>query len=261
MSKQKPVELPVPPPTNAIQPGLPRTHETVGVMLQAVQSGAKGDDLQAIMDMIRFADQREAENAFNAAFVAAQSEMPTVYKGGIVDFATDKGRTHYQYERLEDVINAVGPVLKKHGLAFRHRVKTVDGVMHVQCVICHELGHSEETTLLAGPDKSGNKNAIQAVGSALTYLKRHTLKAALGIATTDDDDATAWGAQEIVETVDAEHLAHINDAIDSMNADQADILRARIKSAYMISDLERLPAAKYPDVMRRIDKYRKAVGA
>ena len=47
------------------------------------------------------------------------------------------------------------------------------------CVVSHRLGHSEENTLTAGRDESGNKNNIQAVGSTITYLQRYTLKAAL----------------------------------------------------------------------------------
>ena len=50
------------------------------------------------------------------------------------------------------------------------------------CVLSHRDGHFEETTLTAGRDDSGKKNAIQQVGSTITYLQRYTLKAALGLA-------------------------------------------------------------------------------
>jgi len=40
----------------------------------------------------------------------------------------------------------------------------------------------------AKKDSSGNKNEIQARGSAITYLQRYTLIAALGISTADEDN-------------------------------------------------------------------------
>src|SRR5690606_10591416 len=40
----------------------------------------------------------------------------------------------------------------------------------------------------APPDGSGNKNAIQGIGSTSTYLQRYTLSAAFGLTTADEDD-------------------------------------------------------------------------
>src|SRR5678816_3086528 len=62
------------------------------------------------------------------------------------------------------------PKMAKDGLSFRWRTKSTDnGGILVTCIIAHEGGHSEETSLEARPDTSGNKNPIQAIGSAVTY--------------------------------------------------------------------------------------------
>jgi hypothetical protein len=63
----------------------------------------------------------------------------------------------------------------------------------VTCIVSHRLGYFEENTLVGPRDDSGNKNSLQQVGSTLTYLQRMTLKAALGLAASDDDDARAAG--------------------------------------------------------------------
>ena len=65
--------------------------------------------------------------------------------------------------------------------------------MKVTCRITHRDGHYEETSLFGPVDGSGNKNPIQAIGSAVTYLQRYTLKAAVGIAASQDDDAQEAG--------------------------------------------------------------------
>jgi hypothetical protein len=58
----------------------------------------------------------------------------------------------------------------------------------VTCVLTHKMGHSEETTLKAIPDTSGNKNTVQAIGSTVTYLERYTLLAAMGMAAAGMDN-------------------------------------------------------------------------
>lgn len=69
--------------------------------------------------------------------------------------------------------------------------------MTITCVISHRDSHGEENSLSAGADHSGEKNAIQAIGSTPTYLQRITLKVALGLAAAEDDDGKAAGAGQI----------------------------------------------------------------
>jgi hypothetical protein len=120
---------------------------------------------------------------------AAHGELPTILKNRAVDFTTSKGRTNYQYEDLSSVTQSVSPIFSKHGLSFRWRTNSdKPGAVSVTCIIAHAGGHSEETTLACQADVTGNKNDIQAIGSAVTYLQRYTLKAACGIAASVDDD-------------------------------------------------------------------------
>ena len=65
--------------------------------------------------------------------------------------------------------------------------------MSITCVISHRDGHNEENSLSAGADHSGEKNAIQASGSTLTYLPGLTLMAGLGLAAAHYDAGTAAG--------------------------------------------------------------------
>jgi hypothetical protein len=70
----------------------------------------------------------------------------------------------------------------------------------VTCIIAHSAGYSEENSLSAPFDPSGNKNPLQAIGSAQTYLQRYTLKAALGLAAAKDDDAHSVQSNTADET-------------------------------------------------------------
>jgi hypothetical protein len=62
----------------------------------------------------------------------------------------------------------------------------------VTCIVSHRLGYFEENTLVGPRDDSGKKNMpCSKSGQRLTYLQRMTLKAALGLAAAEDDDAKA----------------------------------------------------------------------
>jgi hypothetical protein len=141
------------------------------------------------------ADQRRA--AFDEAMASAKAEIPVIHKNREVDFTSAKGRTNYRHEDLAEIARTVSPILAKYGLSYRYRVSSnVNEPIMVTCIVSHKSGHFEETTLGAGRDDSGNKNSIQQVGSTLTYLQRMTLKAALGLAASDDDDGKASAAVE-----------------------------------------------------------------
>jgi hypothetical protein len=53
------------------------------------------------------------------------------------------------------------------------------------------LGHKIETSIEAGSDTSGSKNAIQAIGSTISYLKRYTLENVLGLSADEDNDGAS----------------------------------------------------------------------
>lgn len=156
---------------------------------KAVQSGAQVEVMEKLLGLQERWERNEARKAFDSAISKAKSEIPIIRKGNSVDFTTSKGRTHYQYEDLATIAQIIDPILSKHGLSYRWRPNSDAKSVTVTCILSHAAGHMEENTLYAPHDLSGNKNPIQAVGSAVTYLQRYTLKAALGLAAAADDDA------------------------------------------------------------------------
>lgn len=177
----------------AVSELLPKTTTVTEVtpmqMLQyAMSQNADLDRLQKFMDLHLQWEKNQARKAFDRAISLAKAEIKPILKNRAVDFKTDKGRTNYQYEDLAQVAVQVDPILAKYGLSYRHRPRQEGNILHITCILSHCDGHSEESTLSAGNDTTGNKNAIQSVGSAATYLQRYTLKLALGLAAARDDD-------------------------------------------------------------------------
>ena len=77
----------------------------------------------------------------------------------------------------------------------------------VECILTHELGHSQKVVMFAPPDATGGKNPIQAIKSTRTYLKRSTFEDVTG-AVIDDADDDGHGYSDGVETITDEQLAH-----------------------------------------------------
>lgn len=158
----------------------------MGIIAAASTDGnVDADKLMKLLEANERYEANEARKAFHVAMAGFQKESPKILKDA-------KGHNS-SYAKLPGIIAVVAPILSKNGLSHTWVTKTDDGI-EVTCKITHLLGHSEETSLSAAPDKSGSKNDIQAVGSTITYLQRYTLKAALGLAEADQGDDGAGSA-------------------------------------------------------------------
>lgn len=199
------------------------------VVERAIEKGITGQDLKELMDLQERWEANQARKAFDVAMANAQAEMPTIVKNRLVDFATSKGRTTYRHEDLAEVVETIKPVLHKHGLAHRFRTEQFmrgeKPMVKVTCIITGH-GHREETSLEAGPDSNGsNMNDIQRIQSAVTYLERGTLKAALGLAASVDDDGRGTTA-EVSGTITALQLQELEALIKEVNANEANVCKA-----------------------------------
>lgn len=193
MAKKSPASTPadiaVLPTTTAMQP---RQDDGVSIFERLANSNTTPENMDKLITMYERLEAMKARKAFDASMALAHAELKTINKGRTVDFTSNKGRTNYKYEDLGQVIQALAP-LASHGFSWRWRTNSdKPGLIAVTCILSHALGHSEETTLTCQSDVSGNKNDIQAIGSAVTYLQRYTLKAACGVAASVDDDAQSF---------------------------------------------------------------------
>jgi hypothetical protein len=218
-------------------------------MLQiAVERGADMTQLEKLMDLQERWEKVQARKAFDAAMSEAKALIKPIVKKRSVDFTSSKGRTNYDYEDLPLVAEAVDPILTAQGLSYRYRAKQEGKRLSVTCVICHRDGHSEETTLIADNDESGNKNGIQAIGSSATYLQRYTLKLALGLSATKDDDGQgASGADLITE----DQLMTLKALAEEVRFNRDAFLKF-----FNIEAVSDLPRAKFGDAISMLERKR-----
>jgi hypothetical protein len=115
--------------------------------------------------------------------------------------------------------------MEQCGLKATWKTDSMDeGRTKVTCSLTHALGHSESTSLSALPDPSGGKNAIQAVKSTVSYLKRITFEAIAGLATKEDDADDGRNASPEVECISNQQLKSLTTKIAKVNADTPKLL-------------------------------------
>lgn len=208
--------------TAAQTPAIPAFDPMLSMIGQAISAGQDPKVISEMMALMERAEARRARQAFDAAVAAAKGEIPPIFKDRVVDFTSQKGRTNYRHESFAAIAKVVDPILNRHGLSYRHRAAQANGKLTVTCILSHAAGCSEETTLEATEDHSGNKNTIQAIGSAATYLQRYTLKLALGLSTTDkDDDGRAAGGDQSAGAITDQQRDQLQEKIDATGADIA----------------------------------------
>lgn len=141
--------------------------------------------LERIIELQERILKHEAEAAFNAAFAEMQPEIPVILEQ---KHKSGEGGA-WSYAPLEDIVAPLRPILAKHGFSLSHQTEWPDAkTVKVIGILTHKVGHARKSEFQAGADNSGSKNAIQALGSSVSYGKRYTTKDLLCIVTRGEDD-------------------------------------------------------------------------
>ncbi|USE35905.1 ERF family protein [Endozoicomonas sp. SCSIO W0465] len=158
------------------------------IMQSAIAQNASIDTLERVMSLYEHSQAIVARQQFNEAFARFQQEMPVVKKSKSAAFNTKNGRMEYTYASIDDVVAAVQrSVLHRFGLTYWFEQQQNGPSITITCHLCYLSGHSIANTATGPVDTTGNKSALQQIGSTVTYLKRQTLVGILGLACTDDD--------------------------------------------------------------------------
>lgn len=152
----------------------------------AINSNAPVETLERLLVLKERHEASEAKKAYIAAIGRFQSIKPRLTRTKEVSFG--QGKTAYKFCPLPEIEKALSGPLSECGLTYRFENLSREGQFGIRLIITHEQGHSETTEMFAPADNSGNKNAIQGIGSTSSYLMRYTLIAGFGLTTADDDD-------------------------------------------------------------------------
>lgn len=140
--------------------------------------------------------------------------MSKIYKA-LADFQQEVQVIHkdtqgygYSYADLPAIFEVINPLLKKHKLGF---TQLLNGTS-LETIIFHVEDDSKtlnSTIDIPQGVQLAKMNEFQVMGSALTYLRRYSLSAALGLVTDVDNDASG-GQTNIPEKQKTDDLPWFN---------------------------------------------------
>lgn len=197
------------------------TTDLLALIHMAVQRGSDLAMVEKLMDL----KDRHDETVARKAFIEAMS----AFKAHAISVVKDKTNSQYssKYVSLGNLVSTVTPFLSQHGLSVHWELDQSSGIK-VTCIVRHGMGHSESVSMVCPPDKSGSKNPIQEIKSAITYAKACTFESICGLASTDanlDDDGNHGAAGMDEQAVD-DYLSAIQ---ASSNVDE---LKKNYQEAY-----------------------------
>ena len=179
-------------------------------------------------------NKSESIAALSAALSKAQGEM----RGAVKDSANPFFKS--RYADLASVIEAAREPLAKNGLAVIQLINETGGV---ETVLTHSSGEWISSTIQLTP----KTNSPQDAGSCITYARRYSYAAIVGLAQVDDDAETAMGRTSNTITPDQALI------IEKLIASTASNKTAFLK--YLgVASVNQLPAKQYNDAVSALEK-------
>lgn len=160
-------------------------------------------------------------------------------------------RYTFKYATLDCIIDHVRGSLSENGLWFIQSLAQQDGRYKLVTHLVHASGQyvRSETPLMV--DGTGS----QAFGSALTYMRRYSLTALLGVASDEDDDGNGADGNDI-EKVRDRSQQRPNPKKTEPAESPADFIEAKLREAAEVGsmdDVAKIWHAQQPAIKRLSD--------
>jgi len=247
MSTEKKQELTLGPPSEQVPMVVPETNILSLIARIASDPLADIDKLERLMQMQERSVAREAENEFNRALSAAQSEI------GRIGTTKRNEQTKSDYAEYWAIDAIIRPVIAKHGfsLSFDTEPNPSPDIVVVLCHMAHRGGHTRTYRVEMPCDGKGAQGAsvmtrTHATGAAFTYGQRYLVKMIFNLAVAKDNDGNQpQAASEEQEAKADEFLQAIAEA-ETVAALKTNVgatvsasglpsrLMSRVRSAYTV---------------------------
>jgi hypothetical protein len=208
---------------------VPVPHITIEAAFEAaVSKKLDKESLEVLKSLVAMS----AEQKFNEAFVQLQGDLPTIAASTVIP---NRGK----YEKFEDIMHVVGPLLYKHGFTVSFSNDFRDGRVLETCHLSHG-GHTRSNTFAVRVGRGDDDT--QKDCKAATTAKRLALCNALNIVIkqdcqNSDDDAGIEGDPHAKVTPEqADELEH----------------RAQMVNADIPAFLKYAKVTKFADIPKRL---------
>lgn len=199
-----PPTQPQPPARRAV--AMPQVSDSVALIQvierAAMNPAANVDNMERLLAMQERVLDRQAKLSFIAAYRAMRPHLPTITRRGRIvvrDKETRQVKQSTGYARYDDIQDVVDPILTRFGFVITCEAGISErGKQEVTGILAHEDGHEKRATFELPPDMTGSKNALQAIGSSMSYAQRYArvLLLDLKVRGMDDDGNLGRGEPE-----------------------------------------------------------------
>lgn len=193
-------------------------------------------------------------NELALALAKAQGEILPALKDTVNPFFKSK------YADLSSCITSCRPALAKYGLAVTQFPTSIDNKLALVTILTHSSGQYISAPFPITPDKTG----IQALGAAITYVRRYCLSSVVGI-TQEDDDANsasnnnAKQSPSVVEKIQPDLIKELDVAVLEKTIAKIpgykDKLLSYLFTAHGIKDFRYLPRQLFDGIMSDLKKH------
>jgi hypothetical protein len=185
-----------------------------------------------------------------------QAEVPTFPKG--------KQGNGYKYADLPSIIPVITPMLKKHGLILTQIVGNgtcEEPSVSVETILIHESGECLSSKIFQPikevPGKNGGirTTLIQSAGSAITYLRRYSIAAMLGIVTDEDTDGSLSQNVKKSNPITKEQSQELKQMLTESKSDYDKFIKWLEKwFNFPISSIDEIPSDGFMGVKGQLEK-------
>lgn len=212
------------------------------IIHEAVNKGMSPESLGKLVDLAERMDAANARKAFADAMARFGSICPPVQRrteNSQFQVTRDGRKVNRMYASLDDIAATIRKPLAECGLSYRWSNAVVDGgKLTITCVVSHELGHSESSSITLPTESRAGCSEAQKIGSINTYAQRYSLVNALGL-TSCDEDTDGNVEESPAEKISEADLLALEVALDDAKADVA-----KFKQWAKVDRLADIPASR-----------------
>ena len=165
------------------------------LIMKALDQKVDVETIERLVALAKDVRAIQAKEAWLDAMAQFKAKVPPIYKSKMARMRNYS----YKFAPLDEICTTIDPIMAEVGLTYRWTTPKIEAdKVTVACLVSHRLGHSESSGDLEMPlmgavqrqeGGEGGANAAQRVGISLTYAKRYSLLAIMGLAPEEDDDA------------------------------------------------------------------------
>lgn len=182
----------------------------------------------------------EQINELLTALSKAQGEIAPALKDSI--------NPHFKsrYADLSSIWSACRTQLSKYGLAVIQTTAEING----KIILITTLGHSSGQWMRSELPVIVTKNDAQGLGSALTYMRRYSLAAMVGVAPDDDDDGNAASASPLKKMPSKEQVNELNELLAMVPEYKDSVLKSLKQPPFNGISIENLTIEVYDRIKK-----------